>query len=71
MEHNASKPILACNGGKVAKSADAQSPNTVTCYNGWLHKQESLLNKGSLYICFVLFFLEAKLNRNKSKDKDL
>jgi hypothetical protein len=26
--------------GKVAKSANAQSPNTFTCYNGRLCKQE-------------------------------
>jgi len=48
-ERNASKPIVACIWGEVAKSADTQSPNTFTCSNGRLRKQDSWLNKGSLY----------------------
>jgi len=40
VERNVSKPVLACIWGEVAKSADAQSPNTFTCYNGRLCKQE-------------------------------
>ena len=67
MEHSVSEPILAGNRGKVAKSADAQNPNAITCYNGWIHPQDSLLNKGSLY-----FRPEVSgLNENKLKDKDL
>ena len=50
-ERSASEPILACIRGEVAKSADAQIPNTFTCYNGRIHKQGSLLNEGSLYPC--------------------
>ena len=57
-ERNASKPILACTWGEVAKSADAQYPNTLTCYNGRIRKQDSLLNEGSLY--FRSFFSRTK-----------
>jgi hypothetical protein len=56
VERSASKPILACIWGKVAKSADAQSPNTFTCYNGRLRKQEGWLNEGSLYSRYSFFF---------------
>ncbi len=39
-ERSAREPVLACIWGEVAKSADTQSPNTFTCYNGRLRKQE-------------------------------
>ena len=31
VERSASKPILACIWGEVAKSADTRNPNTFTC----------------------------------------
>ena len=59
-DRNESKPILACTWGKVAKSAEAQYPNTCTCYNGRARKQDSLLNEGSLYLRSLIFFLEIR-----------
>ena len=53
-EHNASKPILAYSWGEVAKSADTRNPNASICYNGWVSKQDSLLNEGSLYFCIPI-----------------
>jgi hypothetical protein len=48
-EHSVSEPILAVSWGKVAKSAEAQNPDTTGRYNGCVTVQDSLLNWGSLY----------------------
>lgn len=50
-EHSVSKPILAVSRGKVAKSAEAQNPDTAERYNGCVTVRDSLLNGGSLYLC--------------------
>ncbi|HAL65477.1 MAG TPA: hypothetical protein DCP10_07930 [Bacteroidales bacterium] len=50
-EHSESEPILAVSRGKVAKSAEAQNPDTAERYNGCVTVQDSLLNGGSLYLC--------------------
>jgi len=55
VERSESKPTWACNRGKVAKSANAQIPNAITCYNGRIRKQEGMLNEGSLYPCPFFF----------------
>lgn len=50
-EHNESEPILADNLGNLAKSGNAQNLDKIVCYNGWVSRQDSLLNEGSLYPC--------------------
>ncbi len=50
-EHSESEPILAVSRGKVAKSAEAQRPDTAERYNGCVRVRDSLLNGGSLYLC--------------------
>ena len=54
-------------GVKLQKSAEARNPNAVTCYNGRIHKQERLLNEGSLYPCPK----REGLSSNKSRDEKL
>lgn len=47
-------------GVRLQKSAEARNPNTVTCYNGRIHKQEGMLNEGSLYPCSFFFRTKQK-----------
>ena len=64
-EHNESEPILADNLGNLAKSGNAQYLDKIVCYNGCVSRQDSLLNKGSLYPCMMM------LAGDKFDDKEL
>jgi len=69
-EHSESEPILAVSRGKVAKSAEAQNPDTAARYNGCVSRvPDSLLNGGSLYLCSCILY--RGLSRNKLRDKNL
>jgi len=68
-EHSESEPILAVSRGKVAKSAEAQNPDTAERYNGCVRVPDSLLNEGSLYLCSCILY--RGLSRNKLRDKNL
>jgi len=59
-EHSESEPILAVSRGKVAKSAEAQNPDTAERYNGCVTVQDGLLNGGSLYLCSCILIQRTK-----------
>ena len=52
--------FLADSRGKVAKSAEAQNPDTAGRYNGCVTGQDGLLNGGSLYLCSCILIQRTK-----------